>query len=53
MNVSILSVKKFIMILGEIRIVCRVGIPNVVDLLLGPAGLSCELYYFRILVPKY
>ena len=41
------------MILGEISIVCRVGIPNIVDLLLELAGLNCELFYFLILVPEY
>ena len=45
--------KPFFLILGEDGYVRQVGICNVGDLLLGPAGSSCELSYFWILVPEY
>ena len=45
--------KTLIMISGEDRYVCHVGISNIGDLLLGPAGLSCELSYFWILAFAY
>ena len=40
------------MIFGDNRCVCRVGISNVDDLLLGLANSSCEVYYFEFLYPS-
>ena len=47
----VINVKIFIMGLEEVRYVCRVGIFNMDDLLLGPADSSCELSYLGFLCP--
>ena len=43
MNHDCYKYKFLIMVLGEDKYVRQVGISNMGDLLLGPAGLTCEL----------